>query len=480
MGQKDNNQKPIWKDIRFYFVGIFAIVTIAFLIQLMILQVVPMKYFIPLVVVLGLLGVGLWFLQYGKRISKGNQILGKVVIVILTVLLSVGNIYVFTTNDTIGKIAGENIETNAISVIVLKDSEYKDIKDLKEAKFGAFETIDKENIEATKQDLNTVLDTTIQYETYSSCSAEAEALYNGNIDAIIVNEAYRGLFEEKHPNFDEETRVIYQHKIEKQLTDISKDVDVTNTPFNVYISGIDTAGPVSTRSRSDVNIIASVNPNTRKIVLTSIPRDYYVPQTCQAGQEDKLTHTGVFGVECTVNTAEEFFGIDINYYARVNFTSLINIVDALGGISVDNPNNFNAGGYSFPAGTVELDGKKALAFSRERYSFSSGDSERGKNQMRVMTGMINKAISPSIITNYTSVMNAVSGSFQTNMVSKDITSLIKMQLGDMKGWSIIQQQVSGTGQNGIWSPANYTYSYMLFPDMDSVSEAVAVIKENMK
>ncbi|MFQ7539032.1 MAG: LCP family protein, partial [Clostridium sp.] len=253
--------------------------------------------------------------------------------------------------------------------------------------------------------------------------------------------------------------------------------DVTSQPFNIYITGIDTYGTISTVSRSDVNMIATVNPKTHQVLLTSIPRDYYVPQPCQGGQTDKLTHTGIFGVDCTVETVENYFGIDINYYVRVNFSSVENIVDALGGINVESPIAFDALGYSFSAGTNSLNGKEALAFSRERYSLGGGDRDRGKNQMRVITGIINKAISPSIITNYTSILDAVSGSFQTNMSNSEMTSLIKMQINDMSGWDIEQIAVNGTGNASAWSPANGFNSWVMEPNVNTVKRAVEVMKK---
>lgn len=448
------------------------------MIQLFMVKILPTKFIIVIMILLLLLGFVLWWLQYGKKINKVNQILGKLLIVLFSVLLVIGNMYLHKTGNIIGVITDNTYEMDTVSVIVLKDSEYRKLDDLAEGTIGAFEAGDEENIKTTLTDIEGKIGDSFHYVRYNSYDEEAEALYAGEIDALILNEAYRGLMENTYAEFDNDTEVIYSHEIKREVKDISKNVDVTNTPFNVYITGIDTYGSVATRSRSDVNMIATVNPNTHQILLTSIPRDYYVPQTCQAGAQDKLTHTGIFGVECTVNTAEQFFGIDINYYARVNFTSLINIVDALGGITVDNPNSFtgNNGTY-FPIDpNLYINGSEALEFSRERYSFADGDRERGRNQMRVITGMINKAISPAIIYNYASIMDAIGGSFQTNMGSSDITSFINKQIDTMNGWDIEQQSVTGYGDT-LYSPANGFYSYMMVPDMDSVNAAVVRINE---
>ncbi len=446
--QKNLNLKKKWyQDARTYFVGLLFLLMLMIILQLFIVKIIPMKYILIAIVVMALLAYVLWWLQFGKRVNKINRTLGKVLIVFFCALLIMGNLYINKAGNTIGKIAGSDTET------------------------------DKENIEETKKDITDQIGSDYSYQSFDSYEAQAKALYEGTIDAMILNEAYRGLMENSHPKFDDETKVIYTFEITKKVKAISKNVDVTNTPFNVYISGIDTYGPVTTKSRSDVNMIATINPNTHQIVLTSIPRDFYISQTCQAGAKDKLTHTGIFGVDCTISSVEQFFGIDINYYARVNFTSLIDIVDALGGVTVDNPVAFTTsdGTYSYEAGPVYMDGAKALRFARERYNLSGGDRDRGKNQMRVLTAMINKAISPAIITNYTGIMNAVGGSFQTNMSSGEISSLINMQLNEMSGWNIEQQAVNGSGDT-LYSPANGFNSYMMVPDMDTVNAAVSKIK----
>lgn len=473
--KKNSKISKSLKDLRTYFFGILVLLSIILLIQLFMVQIVPMKFLIPLILVLALCLGLLWFLQYGKKVSKLNKILGKVLIVIISALLVVGNLYLNKAASTLNKITGEGIETNAISVIVLKDNKATKIDELKDATFGYNNEADKENITATIEDINKQLNSSVKTTTYIDYNSLAKSLYDKESSAIIMNEAFRGLLEEKYPNFDTETKVIYQHEIEVKVENTGKAVSVTSESFNVMISGIDTYGPVNTRSRSDVNMIATVNPTTKTIVLTSIPRDFYLPQVCQGGQKDKLTHTGIFGVDCTIKTVEQEFGIDINYYARVNFTSLINIVDALGGITVDSPIGFlSAAGYSFNSGSNYLNGDQALAFSRERYSLPDGDRDRGKNQMRVLTGIISKATSPAIITNYNSVMNAVGGSFQTNMESGDITALIKQQLNDMSDWNIVQQAVTGGGAT-LYSPANGFNSWMMVPDESSVATAKAVI-----
>lgn len=472
--KRKNKTKKIWLNIDFYFVVILAILSIVFLVQLFMVNVLPLKFIIPIMVIILLVLIGMYFLQMGKRVNRVNKVLGKVLIVALCFILGIGNWYLFVTSSMFSNITGDNSQITVVSVIVLKDSSFHKINDLYGRKTGYSKTSNQEVLNKAFVDYKKDLNEDTDLSAYGTYKELADALYTSDISAILMDEGTRGMFEDEYGDFTSRTKVLKSYKYKSATKDISKSVDVTAQPFNVYITGIDTFGSISTIARSDVNMIASINPSTHQILLVSIPRDYYVPQTCQSNQNDKLTHTGIYGVNCTIDTMSNFMDIDINYYARVNFSSLIDIVNALGGITVNNPLGFSSAGYDFTAGNIDLNGDKALVFSRERYSLSGGDRDRGKNQMRVITGIINKAISPAIITNYTSVLNAITGSFQTNMANSDITSFIKMQLNDMSGWTITQYAVDGTGDTN-WSPANGFNSYVMQPDMTTVNKAVDLV-----
>lgn len=479
MAKKKTVKKPLWKNSGFYFILIFAIFTIGFIAQLLIVNVVPTKFMIPLIIILVLILIGMYFLQMGKKVNKANKILGKILITILCVLLGFGNWILFSTNTAFNKMTNDNTQTDVVSVVVLKNSGYTKVKDLSGKKVGKISIGDTTPIENAYSDMSKELNssfTSVEYKSYQTYAAD---LFSGKVDAILVNESSRGLLEDAVSTFTTDTVIIEKYTYTKETADISKNVKVTEEPFSMYITGIDSYGSISTVSRSDVNMIVTVNPKTHQILMTSIPRDYYIPQTCQGGQTDKLTHTGIFGVDCTLNSVSDYFGITLNYYARVNFSSVVDIVDALGGITVDNPVAFTAsdGTFSYPAGQVNMGGEMALRFARERYNLADGDRDRGKNQMRVITGMINKMISPAIITKYTSIMSAVSGSFQTNMSNSEMTSLIKMQIDDMTGWDIKQIAVSGVGNSSAWSPANGFNSWVMEPDVKTVNNAVNLINK---
>ena len=477
MTKKKSGNKSIFKSSGFYFVLLYLLLTIAFIVQILTVNLLPMKFLIPIIVIIILLSLGMYYLQMGRHINKINKVLGKILIIILSVLLGFGNWYLYSTGSAFSRMTTRK-DISVVSIVVMKDSSIEKVNDLNEKKLGIMSVGDIETQDKAMSDLKKDLGNEPTTAKYNSYKDFGDDLYEGKVDAILLNEGSRGMFEDNHADFNLRTRVVKQYTYKAESKDIIKNVNVTSKPFNIYITGIDTYGSISTKSRSDVNMIVSVNPKTHQILMTGIPRDFYVPQTCQNNQLDKLTHTGIFGVDCTINTMENFMDIDLTYYARVNFSSVVDIVDALGGITVNSPFAFTTlhGKYQIKQGENHLNGEQTLGFVRERYGLSDGDRERSRNQMRVVEAMINKAISPAIITNYTSIMDAVSGSFQTNMSQSEITSLIKMQLDDMSKWDIKQIQVSGQGAT-MWTPANGFNAYVMVPNDACVENAKKLIKK---
>ena len=251
--------------------------------------------------------------------------------------------------------------------------------------------------------------------------------------------------------------------------------------FNLYISGIDVDGPISTTSRSDVNIIASVNPQNHKILLTSTPRDYYVTIPGVSGeQRDKLTHAGIYGVDKSMETLENLYGIDISYYVKVNFTSVVEIVDALGGVDVDSPYEFSTSKYHFNQGVNHLDGDMALAFARERYSFTSGDNQRGKNQEILLTALIQKVLSSAILQNMGSLIDTLSSSVETNMSREQMTALISRQLAEGSQWTIESTAAIGAGDTQACYSSGSQPLYVMRPNEDSVENIKEKIEDVMR
>ncbi|MGL5978326.1 MAG: LCP family protein [Erysipelotrichaceae bacterium] len=473
---KNKTKKTKRWNLGFILPSVQLVLSLVFLGMVLYLQVLPMWLFA--VVAIATLGINalLYWILASKKTNKFNSVMGKVLSVIISICLIVGNVVVYQGISTLGSITGSNYKTDNLSVIVLKDASAESISDLKTSVFGIQQTSDLENTQHAIEAIEKKVKQSITTTPFDSYSAQVDALYNGSVDSIIINEAFRALIEDQHPEFSNETRVVYQvARKTEATTQTNRKVDVTKDAFNVYISGGDYYGAITSTSRSDVNMVVSINPTTKEILLTNIPRDYFVPLACQNGAMDKLTHAGIYGPACSMNTLENVMGIEIDYYGRMNFSSLINIVNALGGVDVYSQYAFSAGGYTFNVGNNYMDGEKALAFSRERYSLPGGDRDRGVNQQAVIQGIIKKAISPAIIKNYSSLMNALSGSFETNMKSSDITKLIQMQLSDMAAWNITTANLDGTGS----SQPTYSYGsqplYVMIPNQATIDEAKTLI-----
>ena len=458
----------IFKDIRTYFMIILIIVILWLGYQLIKYPILSTKYIIIFMIV-NIVIMLLFILSQYKAKNKKIRLTGKILIIIFCLLLIPLNYTFSKTMNALAK-TETHVETDSVSIIVKANSTYQYTQDLKGKVYSTLATDDK-SVDKTIEKLQTENNENIQPKVYSGVLTLVNALYNNDVDCIIINESYRAMIEEDFPNFSSDTRVIYS---KQYVTEINspENSDITRNTFNVYVSGIDTYGSITTKSRSDVNMIMTVNPTTKTILLTSIPRDYYIPFNVLGGQRDKLTHSGLYGVNETMQNVASYFGIDIDYFIRVNFDSLIDIVDSLGGIEVYNPQAFK----NFEVGKITLNGEEALAFSRERYSFEDGDKERGRNQMRVITGIINKVLSPAIISNYSELMDKLHVSFQTNMADEQIISLVRMQLDDMSPWTIQQQSVNGNGQT-LYSPIYGSDLYMMVPDDKSAENAKVKINE---
>ena len=343
----------------------------------------------------------------------------------------------YSTNTTLETVTDqENKAKNTVSVVVLNSSGLEDVNSLEGSKLGVLKTIGNE---ATKKSLTDLKKNNVTYtkKTYDNMLGMLKALYDGEVDAIVLNEAYRSNVcdLEDYTNFNNDTKVIHKTVYYTKENSSSLAVsDITSKPFNILISGNDSFGSLDENARSDVDMLVTINPVTSTILLTSIPRDSYVKEVCNDyacnyGAYDKLTHTGIYGVDTTKDTIENMLDIDINYVYRVNFTSMIDIVDALGGVDVTVPEGMAVSKFYTNSnlewvheGENRLDGKRALAYSRERKAYLDGDLQRARNQQQVLQAMFKKATSPEIIKNYTSLLKALVGAFDTNMTIQEITS----------------------------------------------------------
>ena len=433
---------------------------------------VPMKYMI--VIIVGLLV--LFGVTFGLQFVKNKiYIVGIVISILLSIIQAAGIVYMLKADKLMADVGGATYKTDNMVVVVKKDDAANSLMDASMYRFGTQTAVDQENTQIMVDNINTSLGREVKIEQYGTVQELANALLEGRVDAAIYNQALDGLITDAIEDYSEQVRVLYQYGIETEIEQENVDVE---EPFNVYISGIDVDGPIATNSRSDVNIIMTVNPNTKKILLTTTPRDYYVQIPDISGeQRDKLTHAGIYGVDASMRTLEQLYGIDISYYARVNFSSLVKIVDTLGGVDVDSDFEFDASEYHFQKGMNHLDGKQALAFSRERYSFEDGDNQRGKDQQKVLTAILNKAMSPAILTNASALIADVSDSVQTNMAQEEMAKFIKMQLNDGASWNIESAAATGTGDTQACYSSGDQPLYVMWPDEAVVQSISAKMNE---
>lgn len=432
------------------------------------LGIIPVKYMIVTGIgIITLFGI-CFVLQFGNRTLS---IVGMVLSIVFYGLFIGGSYYIRQMDTTIGKVGGATYKTDNMVVVVRKDDVAASLLDAKGYRFGYQTTVDQENTDLMVDRVKKTLDLK-EMTTYENVEELAQALLDNEIDAAIYNEAFNGMIGDSIEGYESKVRILYQYGIDTELV-IEEQEETERDVFNIYISGIDVYGPITTNSRSDVNIIMTVNTKTKQILLTTTPRDYYLPiPGISNGQKDKLTHAGIYGVDKSMATLEALYGIDLNYYARVNFTSLIKIIDVLGGVDVYSEYAFTSmhGKYQFQEGMNHMNGEQALGFSRERYSFSAGDNQRGKNQEAVIKAILEKAMSPAILKNANLMLGSVSGSVETNMTKDEMTELVRMQLEDGASWNIVSVNAVGTGDKQSTYSGGNVLRYVMHPDMDSVSE----------
>lgn len=477
-GGRGKGKKSLDKVIGYILLAVQAAASVLMMVMLILLDMLPMKYLAPIGAVLLLLLVPTLVTQL-KAKKKAAVIGGKIFSVVMSLILFIGSFYVYKANSAVGDISGGEYKIDNIVVAVLKDDAAETIKDAAGYVFGVQYNMGGDDIRDGVATINEELGSEIATTEYNSLSDQATALQNGEVGAIIYNEGYTGILEETIEGYSESVKIIYQHSIKTLLENKASEVDVTDSTFSVFISGIDVYGPIETNSRSDVNIIATVNTKSHQVLLITTPRDYYVEiPGISGGMRDKLTHAGIYGVDASIATLSQLYGMDIDFYARVNFTSLIEIVDVLGGVEVyseyafqTSPDtNYGMGmSLNVQQGYNTFNGKQALMFSRERHNIPGGDNQRGKNQQAVITAIIKKMISPSMLVNANGLINSVSGNVETSMSQDQIQELVKTQLSEGGSWNIYSVAAEGTGSmETCYSGGSMSLS-VIWPDEASVS-----------
>lgn len=474
-------QNKVLRGIGIVLSILLVVASFYLLYQLIKINVLPTKLLFLITIIFVLLdAIFALLLCYYTR-----AFVSKIICVVITLVLifgsCLGGYYISKTGSLLTNITNVTKHAkNTVSVVVKQSSDIKNKSQLNGLSVGTLRTIGTQGSSKALTELSKDGIVMNQSE-YDSLSAMLEAFYNGEVDAIIINESSRSqiLDMESYADFDNNTRVVYQTSYKVENTDKANAVsDITSKPFNVLISGSDTRGGFDENGRSDVIMVATINPKTSTILLTSVPRDFYVTTACDAadgcmqGALDKITHTGIHGTNTTKRTVEQLLGIEINYTFKVGFDTVTDLVDALGGVDVYVEPGYavTTSTFSVHEGVNHLDGQHALAYARERYSYTEGDRQRTKNQQQVLMGIVNEATKPSVITKYASIMDAMANTFSTTMSNEEISDLIKYQINNNPKWKMEQYMVDGTGDTLMCAELGDAASVMV-PNQSTVKMA---------
>lgn len=470
------NRRKRSKNKSTWFFRVIAIISIiifiVFGIMLYVLDMIPFKFLIIFYIVFGLLYLYLFITSFPKKIKNKFRISSCVFLILFGTIFGVGIKYLNDTMDFVGIISKDLLQKEVYYVMTLDSSTIKNVKDLDGKSIGIYSS--KNSEEAIKL-LDKKIDST--NKEYKNIVELFEDLQDKKIDAVLINDSTKNLLSSDLSDMELKLKEIYKVYVSIEKTDIVKVVDITKKPFNIYVAGGDAYGSIDNVTNTDVNMIITVDPINRKVLLTSIPRDYYVNLPSFGDDAyDKLTHAGYYGIEESAKAIENLLDIDINYYVKVNFSTIEGVIDAIKGVDVYSDYSFCANGrpdICYKKGNNHLDGFHALMFARERYAFKDGDVQRVKNQQKVLTAIIDKVTSSTtLVTNFSQILDSVGNSFSTNMETKNINKFIKMQLNDMRGWDIESQNLVGTD---LYTKNTYTYPnielYVMKQDEKSVNSA---------
>ena len=466
---------------------IVIMLSVVFMGLLAMTKMVPTIYMLIIGIVLAVIAAIIWLLVWHTRYT-GRFIGGTVLAVIMIAILAFGGFYINKTRSAISNISGETTEVTQMAVYVKSDDAADSVEATAGYTYGILSSLDRENTDGAVAHLNSEFGTEVQTKEYAGLTELADGILNGEVNAMLLNSGYLSVYEDMDGYTDFSTKIKEVGTVDVESTIQSAEESTPIEPittanggkvYTIYLSGIDTRGEMTAKSRSDVNIIATVNTDTHEILLVSTPRDYFVPLSISGGAPDKLTHAGIYGIYVCMDTLGMLYDIDINYYFRINFGGFVKVIDALGGITVNSDYDFdskNILGYHFNKGENYVNGEQALIFARERYAFQEGDRQRGKNQMEVIRGVVKKALSPEILTSYSSILSSLDGCFGTNITYEEIAQILQQQLTNGGDWTIVSYSVNGTGA----TEKPYSMSqkaYVMVPDYNTVDKAKSLMEK---
>ena len=483
MSKKENNTtkgaatKRITKIVPIIIVATQLITSLALLFALKRLNLLQTwQLFLTAFILFGLIALVTYKLIFSKSAKRITKTCMLIISILISITATIGFKYVRQTVSFIETVTGAHYETQTYKVIVLKTSQYKEISQLNTQHVGFLKT--NPNLENTKKSLRGIID--YKDKNYSELGTLLNAILDYKVSAITLPDSYLEFLEENNNSFIEKSKVIYQFEVRIDNEKDIKRVNVATDPFIVYISGSDSRIGINDTARSDVNILAVFNPKKAEILLVSIPRDYYVQLHGTSGTKDKLTHAGIYGTEMSKKTIEDLLKIQINYTLKVGFSTVISVVDKVDGIDIDSDKEFKAWtnpSCKFKKGVQHVDSECALAFSRERYSYESGDRHRGQNQQQVITKLIEKISNPHYLTRYSDILSAAEGSFETNLSYDEITDFARYQLSELKSWKVKSISLDGSGAMLPTYSMGSQKLYVMIPDQSTIKNAQKEIKK---
>ncbi len=457
------------------------------------LNMLPTKYLMLVgLILIWLLTIVYYFFYSKVKKKKGQKLtaekkkkklyikrsIGCVISAITMALCVVASSMMWQAGNAISNITDNVVVTDTVSVYALADNPAESVADIKDGVFAITQNYDFEHTQKTITQITDHLGQAIRTQNYDTVFDMVDALYAGNVDAIVLNAAYVDVIEsqDEYKDFSEKTKTLYDNEVQSTVTkdNTNSTKDITKDPFVIYISGSDTRNLKLATSRSDVNILAVVNPTTKQVLLLNTPRDYYVQTTVSGEMRDKLTHCGIYGIDCSMGTLGNLYQENVDYYVQINFNGFSTMIDAIGGITIEAEKSFRTseGGYYISQGTNQLNGTVALSYVRERKSFADGDNARGRHQMQAIEAIIKKVSSgTTVLNNYSAILNSMEGMFTTNMSSSDISALVRMQLSDMASWNVKSFAVSGQGSSQKTYSMPTKRSYVMYPDETQINYA---------
>lgn len=414
--------------------------------------------------------------------KKGWFAAGAVCAVAVAAVLLTGNFYIAKGVAFLNNITMLQGEKSLVDVYVASDSKAKTIEDVKNGTFGIMKLLDRDNTDEAVRQINEKLNATIKVKEYDGFLAQIDALRQGKVDAIVLNSAFVVIAREQDGYNDlyDEIRVLSEYTAELEEEETPDEEEKPTNAFTMYFSGVNCESDMMAKVRSDVNILAAINADTRQVALVSMPRNAFVSVPHLDHADDHLANAAIYGMEASMDTLSKLYGTDVDYYFRVNFSGFKDVIDALEGVTVNSDYDFKSSvdghTYHYTKGENTLNGKEALSFVREKNAYPDGELQRNKQQIEVIRGVMAKLLSTTFLKNYSAVLKSMEECFESSGTYDMVAELVRMELADNREWNIVAYSISGdTALKNIYTLNQHAESTL--HDEEALEIAVKLIED---